>query len=226
MDIDTQSLLPLAAAVANATADSAQGDARREQWLSELEKESFAVSDESLPSGVNARMEPPALRLDDPQAPAAPARAQDPFAVAAELAAFAGRLAPTVASLTPGAPLAPRLQSASMPEPRGLDGWQISTLASNGSRSPDAASLRLAQRYDALMNQLRFTDLNVRVTQSAGELTLWIRDFKQKYAVEVFNWVRDLQGLLAEQGNSLSRIMVNGKRISHVNELMGGSQWL
>ena len=75
------------------------------------------------------------------------------------------------------------------------------------------------------MNQMRFTDVNVRLTQSGGELTLWIRDFRQKYATEVFNWVRDLQGVLAEQGSSLSRIMVNGKRITHINELLGASSW-
>lgn len=225
MQVDPQSVVP--APGGNGAAGAQRDDAQREQWLSALEKESFRLSDEALPDDAVSAGVPLPSGLADPETPDDGATPRDPFAVTAELAGLftapGTRAAAGIPSVT-GVPAAQRMQP-SVPEPRGLEGWQIATLSSGGTRSPDANGLRLAQRYDALMNQMRFTDVNVRLTQSGGELTLWIRDFRQKYAAEVFNWVRDLQGLLAEQGSSLSRIMVNGKRITHINELLGASSW-
>jgi hypothetical protein len=225
MQVDPQSLVP--APGGNGAAGPQRDDTQREQWLSALEQESFTLSDETLPDGAASAGAPRLSGIVDPEAPEDVSAPRDPFATAAELA---GLFTPPGARASAGIPpvsgmsAAQRMQPV-IPEPRGLEGWQIATLSSGGTRSPDANGLRLAQRYDALMNQMRFTDVNVRLTQSGGELTLWIRDFRQKYAAEVFNWVRDLQGLLAEQGSSLSRIMVNGKRITHINELLGASSW-
>jgi hypothetical protein len=53
-------------------------------------------------------------------------------------------------------------------------------------------------------------------------LTLWIRDFKQKYSSEVFQWTNSLENLLRENGQSLSRIMLNGKNINNINAIYGG----
>ncbi len=225
MQIDIQpSALPVAPG-GNGAVGAQHEDTQREQWLSALEKESFGLSDDALPqdqASADVPAPPGLIAYGTPEGEATP---PDPFAAAAELANLvtASRAGPAIPGVS-AARAAQGMQPA-VPEPRGLEGWQIATLPSGGTRSPDANGLRLAQRYDALMNQMRFTDVNVRLTQSGGELTLWVRDFRQKYAVEVFNWVRDLQGLLAEQGSSLSRIMVNGKRITHINELLGASSW-
>ena len=225
MQIDPQSMVP--APGGNGAAGPQRDDSQREQWLSALEQESFTLGDETLPEDAASAGVPQPSGLVDPEALTEASTSRDPFVVAAELAGLF--TAPTARASTDipalqGMSSAQRMQPV-MPEPRGLEGWQIATLSSGGTRSPDANGLRLAQRYDALMNQMRFTDVNVRLTQSGGELTLWVRDFRQKYAVEVFTWVRDLQCLLAEQGSSLSRIMVNGKRITHINELLGASSW-
>ena len=91
--------------------------------------------------------------------------------------------------------------------------------------APTVETLQAAQRFDALMNKMRFSDLNIRITQHGDELTLWVRDFTQKYSVEVFNWVKDLQSLLNSAGKSFAKIMVNGKQIHHQNELLGGQSW-
>ena len=225
MQVDPQSLVP--APGGNGAAGPQRDDTQREQWLSALEQESFTLSDETLPDGGVSAGVARLSGIVDPEAPEDVSAPRDPFATAAELAALftpPGVRASAAIPPVSGMSAAQRMQPV-MPEPRGLEGWQIATLSSSGTRSPDANGLRLAQRYDALMNQMRFTDVNVRLTQSRGELTLWVRDFRQKYAVEVFNWVRDLQGLLAEQGSSLSRIIVNGKRITHINELLGASSW-
>ena len=66
-------------------------------------------------------------------------------------------------------------------------------------------------------------DVNIQLTQSKDGLTLWIRDFKQKYSSEVFQWAKSLEGLLRENGQSLSRIMLNGKNINNINEIFGGN---
>jgi hypothetical protein len=79
-----------------------------------------------------------------------------------------------------------------------------------------------SQRYEALMSQTRFMEVNIQLTQSGGSVTLWIRDFKNKYANEVFHWTRSLETLLRERGQSLSRIMLNGKPIPSIEAVFGG----
>jgi hypothetical protein len=56
-------------------------------------------------------------------------------------------------------------------------------------------------------------------------MTIWVRDFKQKYGAELFHWVQDLQQLLESSGKTLERVMVNGKQVQHLNELLGGGKW-
>lgn len=225
MQVDPQFMVP--APGGGAAAAPRRDDTQREQWLSALEQTSFKLGDETLADDPASTGAPLPSGFADPGARNDGAPPRDPFAAANEPAGVL--TAPPMGS-TAGIPgvsslSGPHAIQPAMPEPRGLEGWQIATLPSGGTRSPDGNGLRLAQRYDALMNQMRFTDVNLRLTQSGGELTLWIRDFRQKYSIEVFNWVRDLQGLLSEQGSTLSRIMVNGKRITHINELLGASSW-
>jgi hypothetical protein len=52
-------------------------------------------------------------------------------------------------------------------------------------------------------------------------MTLWIRDFQNRYAQELVHWVQDLQALLESQGRPLTRIMLNGKPLQHITDILG-----
>jgi hypothetical protein len=206
---------------------STQKKADREKWLAELEKKSFQVNDDRL-TAKDDQLDP-----DSPEAVADQPKQKTWLAAAAadgappEVAEPAQALQPLV---TPGAPAA---RTPGLPAGFGAPGIDAgATWSQNPSLNFQPAGHRITaqtvqatQRLEVLMNQLKFMEVNIRVTQQGEEVTLWIRDFKQKYAQQAYQWVKDLQALLPQIGQKLTKIVVNGTELVHLNELLGGGKW-
>lgn len=207
----------------DATRKSAkEGDKAR--WLAELEDESFKVHDDLIKASSEGQDdEEPVLGEESARAAIDSATQQDPMVSVAEQALMIALQAQSEGALK--TPLS-AMQVLVAQQGNAYGTGQPMIRGSAVFRgAPTVQSLQAAQSFDALMNKMRFTDLNIRITQQGDELTLWVRDFTQKYSVEVFNWVKDLQSLLRSSGKSLAKIMVNGKQLQHPNQLLGGQSW-
>jgi hypothetical protein len=221
MAIDTTtSALPQALRIGESSAQA--GSQGRDRWLAALEQESFQVTDNRLRAPSGDRTE----TVDD-SAPAAKAQLSLPGlqpspllpaptpGTGAELLqqALMQAGAPPLA-LGPG-PAMPTAGAAAMqgspPIPRVTAGAQ-----GPGLNTPT----RLGSPMEAIINRARFLDVNLQLTHSGNKTTLWIRDFRQKYSQEILRLVEDLRAALMQQGRSLSRIMVNGKPVHHVTDLL------
>lgn len=205
-------------------ARSATPAGNRDEWLAQLEDAAFTVQDDSLRQHRDdhvprAEELPGTLRHHEP-APLDVPRHQTIIALQNALAA-SGNRTPSAASavVRPGAAYLPGNSAATVGNPA------LASPPNTLQNQPVAQRAALAPRLEHLINRLQFSELNVSVTSRGDEMTLWVRDFKQKYGSELFHWVQDLGQFLQGNGKSLSRIMVNGKQIHHVNELLGGGKW-
>jgi len=207
---------------------SVKQKADREKWLAELEKKSFQISDDTLPQEQG--------RPDraSPDTNPSPAEKSPPWLENGVPAGFESEIAAPEQPQQPSVGIAPPTagigSAPATPGPAGIDtgvAWTQNAAINqqvNGNRF-DAQAAQAAQRVEVLMNQLKFMDLNVRLTRQGEEVTLWIRDFKQKYAQQAYQWIKDLQTLLPQTGQKLTKIVVNGKQLVHINELLGGGTW-
>ncbi len=215
MDIAGQGLPPQG----RNSSQPGNGDA----WLAALERASFALQDDTLrapEAGPGAVPDPLRQPLLEPPLPAGDRRSSTAPPGAASVPASAAQLAASAARQAHGGQAASPANAA------------VTAPASGGQRSSQVplanAFTRLAadkpeasQRYQALLQQARFMDVNLQLTHGDKGPVLWIRDFKQHYAQDLYNWVSDLQAMLAEQGQQVSRIMLNGRPLSHISDLLG-----
>lgn len=208
----------------DATSKSAK-DGDKARWLAELEDESFKVHDDHIKASADGQDdEQPVLDEESARAAIDSATQADTMVPVAEQA-----LMSAIHAQSEGALKTPLSAVQALAAQQGNAAYGADQQMIRGSAvfrcAPTVQSLQAAQSFDVLMNKMRFTDLNIRITQQGDELTLWVRDFSQKYSVEVFSWVKDLQSLLRSSGKSLAKIMVNGKQIQHPNQLLGGQSW-
>ncbi|MFT5334914.1 MAG: hypothetical protein ACJASY_002300 [Halioglobus sp.] len=206
------------------------GDARdklKDRWLAALEEDSLTLTDNSL-SGDKGLGQHAAHRAELEQA----------LAQSQRLGTMPSRLP---GMTQPGFPGPEQLGQSGPPvngvqmlsgklagQPQGMPMGMPANAGTPTARGPGQPALSMSApgfglRYEALLNQTRFMDVNIQVTQSKDGLTLWIRDFKQKYSSEVFQWTKSLENLLREKGQSLSRIMLNGKTLTNINAIFGGN---
>jgi hypothetical protein len=202
----------------------AAGNGDPEKWLAALEKSAFEIKDDSVNFGQRKIFDPESLPDEVRTGSALDALRPAVNTAAAQLASMPVSAQPAIAPAS-GFGATPTAGLPSAPGQIGGSGFEQSKLAMLRPQVNGPQGARAAQRFDAMMNQMRFTDLNISVTRAGDNVTLWIRDFKQKYGQELFHWVRDLQGLMQENGTELSRIMVNGRQLNHVNQLLGDAQW-
>lgn len=203
---------------------SATPAGNRDDWLAQLEDAAFALQDDSLRQHQGDDLPRPDeaqndTRRHEPQPfdvarHQAIAQLQGVLLAAGKHNLPAGNMPPTSTAFN--APVSPAAPSVGSP---------LTTPVSSQVPKAAPAQTSAAPSVEHLMNRLRFSEFNVSVTTRGDEMTLWVRDFKQKYASELFHWVKDLGHLLQGSGKSLARIMVNGKQIHHVNELLGGGKW-
>jgi hypothetical protein len=207
--------------------DSRHKKADRGKWLAELEQKSFQVSDDRIrqPDSLPVAEKPPgSAPLTGSQPPWLEAAGSEP-SVAGETAwSRAGLQAyQTSAPRVSGPALDPAPARAGLQQPAAWAPPSIN-LPLSGSRLT-AQTAQAVQRVEVLMSQLRFMELNVRITQQGEEVTLWIRDFKQKYGQQAYHWIKELQTILPRCGQKLTRIVVNGRELVHLGELIGGDKW-
>lgn len=207
--------------------DARQNKNEREKWLAELEKKSFQINDDqlrhvdSLPSPGRAHVNPP--NTDNPSRwpDAAASTAPTPEnAARTDSNLLVDQASVPIAPVPARLPVTPRL--AAQPSAAWVHPFVTPPLS--GTRLTVEAA-QAVHRIEVLMSQLRFMDLNVRITRQGEEVTLWIRDFKQKYGQQVYHWIKELQAMLPRSGQKLTRIVVNGKELVHPGELIGGVKW-
>jgi len=195
----------------------------RDEWLAQLEDAAFALRDDSLrPHQDDARNpangDHPQMPTDEPVSSTS---AQEQSITDIQNV-FSTRVSQQYLSRNAAA-IRQFISRPSSPLPPSVG--TTSTLTSNGPSSPGVRPATSAPRLEQLLNRLHFSELNISVTSRGDEMTIWVRDFKQKYGAELFHWVQDLQQLLESSGKTLARVMVNGKQVQHLNELLGGGKW-
>ena len=198
--------------------------ARGDEWLAALERSSFELSDDSLrtPAGAGvAALEN--LHNPVPRPPSIPG--VEPSTGSSGPAAAPGTPAPPASAGPPGV-AAPSVSPPSMATgsgslPTGLPNRVHQAPLAQSFVQLAGSAPGASHRFRALLNQASFIDVNLQLTQSNEGPVLWIRDFKQKYSEELQHWIKDLQAVLAEQGQSLSRIMLNGQPIKQLSDISG-----
>lgn len=196
----------------------------REEWLAQLEDAAFALQDNSLrrymDDDLPSTEENTVTASHNQSFVLNAARHQSIAELQRILTSGVGPNTPVGMGLSgPGpayAPVNPAAIAGNAPPAPAINNPSPQTSPSKPTATPN---------LQQLINRLQFSDLNVTVTNRGDEMTLWVRDFKQKYATELFHWIKDLGQFLQGSGKSLSRIMVNGEQINHVNELLGGGKW-
>jgi hypothetical protein len=197
----------------------------KEKWLSALEKESFGITDDSLRDQTGAQSRGGHKSGVD-------GSGQQGYASVSPDTVYHEKQGIPKHQLSNPARMSVQLPvgfNRALPNqiPQAMPGQTPSDTAKTVSSNParpgiTMSSPGLSQRYEALLNQTRFMDVNIQLTQSRDGMTLWIRDFKNKYSNEVFHWAQSLETLLGEKGQSISRIMLNGKNLSTIDEIIGG----
>jgi hypothetical protein len=201
-------------------------DTLKDKWLSALEQESFKQTDDSLIEENNAK----AQAAQRAELELALAQNQRLNSAQSLLRGVPQEGFPSAAQLMSPAPALPTAYGPTVRPGGELPGMpHRPTPATNAALTGGAGKPPMTmsapgfvQRYEAMVNQARFMDVNIQLTQSKDGVTLWIRDCKQKYSSEVFQWTNSLENLLRENGQSLSRIMLNGKNINNINAIFGG----
>ena len=196
----------------------------RDDWLAQLEDASFALQDDSLRQHQGDDLPRPDAARDDSRR-----HEPQPFDVARHqaIAQLQGVLLAAGTHNLPAGNMpaaSTPLNAPVSPAPPPVGSPLTTAISSQAPKAPSPQTFSTTS-VEHLMNRLRFSEFNISVTTRGDEMTLWVRDFKQKYASELFHWVKDLGQLLQGSGKSLNRIMVNGKQIHHVNELLGGGKW-
>lgn len=201
-------------------------ESSREKWLSALEKESFGISDDTLKDHDSAEQRgdlPPEFGGPQQQGQIL-GRPDTPAEILARQGMSQGQAKSPSAFAPPAQGFSPGLSSLLPQAVPGQPGSVSADVLNRQAARPGItmSSPGFAQRYEALLSQTRFMDVNIQITQSKDGLTLWIRDFKNKYANEVFQWTQSLDNLLRERGQSITRIMLNGKAITTIASIFGG----
>jgi hypothetical protein len=187
------------------------------RWLAELEKDSFTVKDDKIRLGLSTIAGMISRPVEhQPESQPEPNRESTGQKLAW----------PDVTALNPAATLPFNVafteNGARPQQPMVNIAANQKSLRTLRPSMNGPESLKSIQRFDALVNKMQFADFNVQVTRTGSQSTLWIRDFKQKYGPELYQWVRELQSLMKESGQAFHKIMVNGKPLAHINQLLGG----
>jgi len=200
---------------------------KADEWLAALERASFTVTDDRI--DAPASPEPGAPQQGGVPMPGVPPIPPAPPELAVQGSGMAQLPArghsPMTPSASTGLPVnpatvtyrAPGAATLPLPGVRVSQNLLAQSFTKLTGNAPGAS-----QRYRALLNQATFIDVNLQLTHSSEGPVLWIRDFKAKYSQELHHWTQELQTVLEEQGQKLSRIMLNGRPINQISDILGG----
>ena len=197
-------------------ADSPADDLSRDRWLAALEDDAFGLPD----GGLNKEHNNPGSSAGRQHAEIQANFESTPQSARAQISTLADTRAPIVSGAAQ-AIVPPALMPTPAFNTASLDAAIQQRSAVVDQRVARSAEIKTAQPFDALVNQSRFFDVNVQLTKSKQGLTLWIRDFKQKYQQDLQHWINDVKSMLAEQNMTLYRVVINGKAVASTTHVFG-----